>query len=95
MGKVQVLNLYPLCFAEYLKAAGDDEAAKTILGTPQMVSQTVHEFLCEELRRYFFIVGMPESVMAYLETGSLQESRGTVGNLWDLQDGFRKIHSSH
>lgn len=74
VGRIQFLHLYPLCFAEYLAAIGNAEAAATVLGSPILVSQTVHTYLSEELRKYFFIGGMPESVRAYAESGSLQES---------------------
>ena len=74
VGRLQLLRLHPLCFAEYLEATGNSEARKAILGRPEFISETIHEFLCEELRRYFFVGGMPESVMAYVETGSMQES---------------------
>ena len=74
VGRVQFSSLHPLSFAEYLQATGNDEAAQIILGSPGDVSETIHSFLCEELRRYFFIGGMPESVRAYVETGSMRES---------------------
>ena len=74
VGRVQFLYLHPLCFAEYLQAKGNDEAARFILGPPGTVSQTTHDFLCEELRQYFFIGGMLESVAAYIETGSMREA---------------------
>lgn len=74
VGRVQFSHLYPLSFAEYLQATGNEEAAQIILGRPGEVSETIHLFLCEELRRYFFIGGMPESVKAYVETGSIRES---------------------
>jgi len=74
VGRVQFSHLHPLTFAEYLQATGNDEAAQIILGRPGEVSETIHAFLCEELRRYFFIGGMPESVKAYVETGSVRES---------------------
>ena len=74
VGRVQFLHLHPLCFAEYLWATGNNEAANIILGPPESVSETIHQFLAEELRRYFFIGGMPGSVAAYVETGSMQES---------------------
>ncbi|MFH1674816.1 MAG: AAA family ATPase [Pseudomonadota bacterium] len=74
VGRVQFLHLHPLCFAEYLKAIGNDKAVDIVLGPPGSVSPTIHKFLCEELRRYFFIGGMPESVKNYVETGSIQES---------------------
>lgn len=76
VGRIQFLHLYPLCFPEYLEAMGNAEAAAVILGAPKPLSQTVHNYICEELRKYFFIGGMPESVQAYLGTGSLQESFG-------------------
>jgi hypothetical protein len=76
VGRIQFLHLYPLCFPEYLEATGNAEAAAVILSAPKPLSQTVHNYICEELRKYFFIGGMPESVQAYLGTGSLQESFG-------------------
>ena len=74
VGRIQFSNLHPLCFAEYLQATGKDEAAAIILGRPGKVSETAHAFLIEELRRYFFIGGMPESVKAYAETGSMRDA---------------------
>lgn len=74
VGRIQFLNLQPLCFAEYLQAIGKDEAASVILQKPCPVSLSVHELFCDQLKRYFFIGGMPESVLAYSQTGSFQES---------------------
>jgi len=74
VGRVQFLHLHPLCFAEYLLATGNEEAANTILAAPGEVSSVIHNFLCDELRRYFFIGGMPEVIKAYVESGSIQAS---------------------
>jgi predicted AAA+ superfamily ATPase len=74
VGRIQFLDVHPLSFAEYLLACGNDEAANMVLAQPKKVTPTVHEYLIEELRRYFFIGGMPESVLSYVETGSMQES---------------------
>ena len=74
VGRIQFLQLYPLCFVEYLLAIGHNEAAGILLEPPKEVSEPVHEFLLEELRRYFFIGGMPESVLSYVESGSMQEA---------------------
>jgi len=74
VGRVKFLSLHPMCFAEYLMARGQEEAKDIILCVPRTVSKSTHELLCEELRRYFFVGGMPESVKAYVETGSMQES---------------------
>ncbi len=74
VGRIQFLHLYPVSFAEYLAAVHHDEAAQTVLSSPKELSPAVHDFLNDELRRYFFIGGMPESVKAYAESGSMQDS---------------------
>ena len=74
VGRVQFLNLYPLCFAEYLEAIGNTPAATAVLGNPAEISPAVHDLLREELKRYFFIGGMPAAVNAYLENNSLRDA---------------------
>ncbi len=74
VGRVQFLNLYPLCFAEYLEAIGNAPAAEAVLGNPAEISPAVHELLREELKRYFFIGGMPAAINAYLEHNSLYDA---------------------
>jgi len=74
VGRIQFLQLYPLCFVEYLLSIGHNEAARILLEPPKAVSEPVNAFLLEELRRYFFIGGMPESVLSYMESGSMQEA---------------------
>ena len=74
VGRVQFLNLYPLCFAEYLEAIGNGAAATAVQGNPAEISPAVHELLREELKRYFFIGGMPAAVKAYLENNSLRDA---------------------
>jgi len=72
VGRIQFLNLYPLCFAEYLEAIGNGPAAEAVLGNPASITPAVHELLREELKRYLFVGGMPAVVKAYTESGSLQ-----------------------
>ena len=74
VGRVQFLNLYPLCFAEYLEAIGNAPAAAAVMGNPAEISPAVHDLLREELKRYFFIGGMPAAVNAYLENNSLRDA---------------------
>ena len=74
VGRIQFLTLRPLCFAEYLEATGNLQAAAAILREPAAISPPVHDMLCEELKRYFFVGGMPACVMAYRETGSFADA---------------------
>ncbi len=74
VGRVQFLNLYPLCFAEYLEAIGNAPAATAVLGHPAEISPAVHDLLRDELKRYFFIGGMPAALKAYLGNNSLRDA---------------------
>ncbi len=81
VGRLQFLRLYPLSFAEYLQAIGREEAAAAVQGNPRLLPPAVHDLLIEEVRKYFFVGGMPESVSAYVETGSLVESFRVQGEI--------------
>lgn len=81
VGRVQFLNLYPLCFAEYLEAIGNAPAAAAVLGNPADISPVVHDLLREELKRYFFIGGMPAAINAYTENGSLRDAFEVQGEI--------------
>jgi len=62
-----------MSFYEFLKATGNDIAADLIYGEPKQLSESVHNMLNDEIRKYFFIGGMPECVKTYIETKSLAE----------------------
>ena len=81
VGRIQFLNLYPLCFAEYLEATGNPAAATAVLGNPADISPAVHELLRDELKRYFFIGGMPAAVEAYRENRSLRDAFEVQGEI--------------
>jgi len=74
VGRIQFLDLYPLSFSEFLRACGKEEAARIVVSPPTEISETIHHFLCERLRDYFFVGGMPESVRAYQSAGSLKDA---------------------
>jgi predicted AAA+ superfamily ATPase len=73
VGRVQFLTLYPMSFPEFLLATGNDVMAQVVLETPARQPESVHAAILDELRRYLFVGGMPESVRAYADTASLRE----------------------
>lgn len=81
VGRIQFLNLYPLCFAEYLEAIGNAPAAAAAMGDPAAITPAVHELLRNELKRYLFIGGMPAAVKAYAESGSMREAFEVQGEI--------------
>jgi predicted AAA+ superfamily ATPase len=75
VGRVQFLEMSPLVFAEYLWAIGRDRSAEVVLSNPIRVPDSVHLSLLADLRDYFFVGGMPESVLAYERNRSVRDSR--------------------
>ncbi|MBI1862420.1 MAG: ATP-binding protein [Deltaproteobacteria bacterium] len=64
VGKVNFLHMYPLSFAEYLSAIGEDRF-RTILDQKedfQPLNEGIHLRLIELLRRYLVLGGMPEVI---------------------------------
>lgn len=74
VGRIQFLDMNPLTFPEYLMGIGREEASNIALSKPQSVSDSIHKLLLDELKKYFFIGGMPESVQVYADSKSLKES---------------------
>ena len=73
VGRVQFLNIYPLSFAEFVHATGNEPLYDTLQGPPRALGDAIHQTLLTELKRYFFVGGMPEAVRAHLE-GSMLEA---------------------
>jgi predicted AAA+ superfamily ATPase len=92
VGRVQLLNMYPMSFYEFLKASGNSMAADLIKGEPKELSESVHNMLVDELRKYFFIGGMPECVKTFVETKSLAEVFEVQS---DLINTFRQDFSKY
>ncbi len=74
VGRIQILNMHPMTFPEFLMGVNYIDAAKIILSEPIKLSETIHEHLINQLRIYFFVGGMPECVATYKETNSIKEA---------------------
>jgi len=73
VGRVQYLHLHPMTFYEYLRAIGKDAMAEQTVVPQSGVSNITCHAILSELKKYFFIGGMPECVNSYRESGSLNE----------------------
>ena len=71
VGRVQQLHLHPMTFREYLAGVGNQAAADCAAQHPSTLDESLQLRLLQELKTYFFVGGMPESVQAYRDTGSL------------------------
>ncbi len=95
VGKVDELALFPLCFEEFLMAAGREP----LLGAyrAQRQSGTVHQQLWPRLLDYYFVGGMPEAVAAWFEPGQrLLERTAQVTRIHrNLVNGYRRDFGKH
>jgi len=67
VGRIQMLEIHPMNFSEFLLALGYKQAAQLVNTPVAPVSESTHEFLSEQLRIYWLVGGMPESVMVYAQ----------------------------
>ncbi len=91
VGRVQSLNMYPMTFAEYLLATENETALEIINSDPKKLPESIHDSILSELRTYFFIGGMPESIKVFIESGSISDSFDVHKELiTTFQDDFSK-----
>ena len=75
VGKVDMLNLYPMDFHEFLLAKGERGLAEAVERKDYDTTNLLHDKLTDLLRQYYYVGGMPEAVLRYVETDGLQAVR--------------------
>ena len=75
VGKVDVINLYPLSFEEFIKAAAGEQLFSVLGNSTLSELSALHSKFTELLREYYFTGGMPEAVSAFISGKSVQEVR--------------------
>ncbi len=92
VGRVQLLNMYPMNFYEFLLATDKNILAEIILKEPMIQPESVHNLLKNELKNYFFVGGMPECVRMFSETRRLTDIFEIQS---DLLNTFRQDFSKY
>lgn len=70
VGKVQMMNMYPLSFKEFLIALGRENLTEEIqrhFNNDERMDKEIHELCMELYRTYLVVGGMPEVIQTYLE----------------------------
>lgn len=74
VGRIEYLHLGPMAFSEFLGAIEPPLAARLADFDPETPPGVpTHERLSRRLREYLFVGGLPEAVLRYRETGSMEE----------------------
>ncbi len=90
VGKVRQLELFPLCFEEFLMALGQPRLLEAFRFRSDGVA--VHERLWSLFLDYCFVGGMPEAVAAWFDdVGGIRERAARVDTIHrDLVAGFER-----
>lgn len=89
VGKVYQLELYPMCFEEFLEASGDVRLLQRFRNLDR--SQLTHNLLFELFLDYYFVGGMPEAVKAWFTQASKLKKVERVTHIHnDLLEGYMR-----
>lgn len=75
VGKVNLLNLYPLSYREYLHATDNARFCDLIDSGDTAMIDTFALTFTQLLRQYYYVGGMPEAVATFIDTGTLVDAR--------------------
>ena len=85
VGKVNLLDLHPLSFPEFLEAIGKPTWREAIESTTNFtpLPEPLHKELLASLKVYYLVGGMPEAVDCYLRTEDLRAVRTVQREILD------------
>lgn len=87
--KVEVLKLYPMSFQEFFLAVRKEEGFKKIFDTSDFDMMDVFkDDYNKVLKQYYFVGGMPEAVLCFVENGNLESVRKVHKNILELYGHF-------
>lgn len=92
VGKVDILNMYPMNFSEFLEAMGKDELNAAVSAGEWQIIDMMKDKLENLLRQYYYVGGMPKVVSKYVKNSDLKEVRKEQTA---ILDAYRRDISKH
>ena len=81
VGKVDFMRMYPMSFFEFLENIGQNLLKEHLEAKNWQIIDAFHEKLVDLLRLYYFIGGMPEAVLNYVQFENLNTVRAIQDNI--------------
>ena len=92
VGKVDMINLYPMTFSEFLEAEGQQNLAQLAESIDLSMVNAFAARFADLLKQYYFVGGMPEAVSTFVRTHDFSAVRKVYQA---LLAGYRKDFSKH
>ncbi len=92
VGKVNLLTMYPLSFKEFLEAVGEERLADYVDTYDSEKNVTFKDKYVEYLKKYYYIGGMPEVVLTYIEERDYDEVRNVQKTILQLYESDFSKH---
>jgi len=92
VGKVEFMNMYPLCFFEFLLAMGEEQLCELVKKCDWELIKVFKEKLTSYLKMYFYVGGMPEIVLNFSKDRDFNLTRKKQN--WIL-DSYQHDFSKH
>lgn len=93
VGRVELLEVFPMSFDEFLMATNNEKLATLLLDSNALLSPIIEDKLYHELLNYFWVGGMPECVQHFANHKSYMQVRKIQDDLlYTYQQDFSKYH---
>ncbi len=86
VGKVKLLNIYPLSFREFMLALGKDMWVEQIDNGNYEALNSVRDNIVDMLKHYYYVGGMPEVVNNFIENRDFIEIRDLQKDIISLYE---------
>ena len=93
VGKVDLLDVHPLSYLEFLKAVGEEALAEQLEAGNYEAMNIFSDKYIHWLKLYYYIGGMPEAVNDYVENGDIYAVREIQNRLLTLYENDFSKHT--
>ena len=94
VGKVDIINMHPLTYTEFLNAIGHEQLVQILKSHDWKTIQMLKQDYIKYLRIYYFVGGMPEAVLRYIETRDTMSVREVQNNILAIYRSDMSKHAS-
>jgi uncharacterized protein len=91
VGRVEIMNLYPMTFLEFLKARNKNNLVQLLETAFDEVPNNIDHYFEDDFNHYLIVGGMPECVKYFIESNDLQGVKNIQDDLlYSYEQDFKK-----